>query len=189
MALLADPTRVIPAAPALSGLGFATLARGELGQADEFFQKSLTTPTTFWLLEKPRNLVGLAFSALERKKLDAAQGYVDEARAYSETRAMKTYYPLVAYADALVRVARADNERALDEFTRAEEFAMELQMRPIVWQACAGAAKLLDALGRADEAERKRGDARAMIEEIANLFEDEKWRAAFAEPAMAKVAV
>jgi len=60
-------------------------------------------------------------------------------------------------------------------------------MRPMVWQARVEAAKVLDALGRTAEAEAKRRDARAMIDEIAALFTDENLRAAFVESAMRKI--
>jgi hypothetical protein len=61
-----------------------------------------------------------------------------------------------------------------------------MTMRPLVWQARAGAAKLLAAMGRQDEAAAKRQAARAMVDEIAGLF-DEKLRTAFVESASSKV--
>jgi hypothetical protein len=59
-----------------------------------------------------------------------------------------------------------------------------MTMRPLAWQARAGAARSLVALGRADEAERKQREARAMIDEIAGLFEDEAMRAMFVAQAI-----
>lgn len=62
-----------------------------------------------------------------------------------------------------------------------------MKMRPLVWQAHAGAAQLLAAMGRAAEADAKRQAARAMIDEIAGLFEDDNLRAAFVESARKKI--
>ena len=65
---------------------------------------------------------------------------------------------------------------------------MRMQMRPLVWQARAGAAQVLSGAGRASEAEAKRSEARDMIDEIASLFEDEKLRGMFLENATSKLA-
>lgn len=169
-------------------LGFCFLAKGDLERAHEFFDKGLTTPTTLGLLNRPRFLVGAALVALARNHLDEAASRVDEARALVEERAMKQWYPLVADAAAQVSFARDEAERAWEHYARAEALALEMAMRPSVWQARAGAAKALHALGRASEADAKLREARAMIDEIAALFEDEKLRAAFVESAARKLA-
>jgi ATP/maltotriose-dependent transcriptional regulator MalT len=144
-------------------------------------------PTTQWLLNRPRFLIGQAFVQLARGKLDEAAGLIDQARAFVEERAMKFLYPLVAFTDAQVSAARGESEGALEQFGRAEELAAAMQMRPLVWQAQAGAAAVLSALGRAAEAEAKRRQARAVIDEIAGLFEDEKLGEMFAESALGKI--
>jgi class 3 adenylate cyclase/tetratricopeptide (TPR) repeat protein len=168
-------------------LGFCVLAKGDLEHAEEFFQKGLTVPTTQWLVNRPRFLIGLAFVQLARGKLDEAAGLVDQARAFIEERAMKFLYPLIAFADAQVSAARGESERALEQFGRAEELAVAMQMRPLVWQAQAGAARVMSALGRAAEAKAKYRQVRAVIDEIAALFEDEMLQEMFVESALTKV--
>jgi len=168
-------------------LGFCVLANGDLDHAEEFFQKGLTVPTTQWLLNRPRFLIGLAFVHLIRGRTDEAAGLVDQARAFVEERAMKFLYPVVAFADAQVSEARGKSERALEQFGRAEELAAAMRMRPLAWQAQAGAARVMSTLGRAAEAEAKRRQAHAVIDEISGLFEDEKLGEMFAESALGKI--
>ena len=156
-------------------------------KADELFQKGLNYPTIQGLMYKAVHLLGSAHVALAQKRFDDAARLVHEARVYVDERKMQQHYADVALVDARVSAARDETARALDQFARAEHLAIEMKMRPIVWQACAGAAALLAAMGRADEAEAKRQAARAMIDEIAALFEVEKLRAAFVESAMKKI--
>jgi hypothetical protein len=61
------------------------------------------------------------------------------------------------------------------------------QPRPLVWQAQASAARVMSAMGRTAEAEAKRLQARAVIDEIAGLFEDEKLQEMFVESALGKI--
>jgi hypothetical protein len=86
-----------------------------------------------------------------------------------------------------VSAAQGHEDEALQSFSHAEEHALELQMRPLVWQSRAGAAQVLSGAGRASEAEAKRSDAREMIEEIAGLFEDEELRGMFLENATSRL--
>ena len=60
-------------------------------------------------------------------------------------------------------------------------------MRPLVWQARAGAARVLSGAGRTSEAEAKRSEAKDMVDEIAGLFKDEKLRGMFLESATSKL--
>ena len=52
-------------------------------------------------------------------------------------------------------------------------------MLPSVWQAQAGAAQILGAMGRSEEVDEKRRAARAIIAEIAGRFRDPVLRDAF----------
>ena len=90
-------------------------------------------------------------------------------------------------ANAQVSAARGETERALELFTHAEKLALEMLMRPLLLQARAGSAQLLTAASRESEAEAKRREARATIDEIAGLFEDEKLRAMFVGNATRKL--
>ena len=168
-------------------LGFCLLAKGNVDRAGEILQKGLSTPAQQGLVNRPRFLVGLAYVAVARTQLHEAARLVGEARRYVEERTMKHLYPEVAFAEATVSAARGESEKALEPFARAEALAQGMGMRPMVWQARVEAAKVLDALGRTAEAEAKRRDARAMIDEIAALFTDENLRAAFVESAMRKI--
>jgi tetratricopeptide (TPR) repeat protein len=175
------------ASSAFSDLGFSALTLGDIETANQMFHNGLTSPTILGLVEKPRYLIGLGLVALAKKQSEDAAKYIQEARAYVEEHAMAYLCPFLDCADAQVSMARGDATRALELYTRAESRAVEMKMRPIVWQARAGAAKLLAAMGRTDEAIIMRQAARAMIDEIAGLFEDGTMRAAFVESAVKKI--
>ena len=99
-----------------------------------------------------------------------------------------TVYTLFEDTSAQVSAAQDRGEQALDSFTRAEQQAVRMQMRPLVWQARAGAAQVLFGAGRTSKAEAKRAEARDMVDEIAGLFKDEKLRGMFLESATSKLA-
>jgi tetratricopeptide (TPR) repeat protein len=187
LSLLDTPMGMPAGGLAWADLGFCLLAKGKVDRADELFQKGLSTPAQQGLINRPRFLVGLVYVALARAHFDEAERQVIEARRYVEERAMQHLVPEVALAEGRVRAARSELDRALEQFKQAEAAALEMAMRPLVWQARAGAAKVLDALGRAAEAEAQRHEARAMIDEIAALFTDENLRAAFVESATRKL--
>ena len=88
--------------------------------------------------------------ALGREEVSDADELVREAREYTEERAMKYFYPLVALAEALVSLASGVSARGLECRNQAEEHALELGMRPLVWQARAP-GPLLDGMGRQAE--------------------------------------
>ncbi len=185
--LMESPAGAPGGGAAWAELGFQALAQGDLNRAHDFFQKGLTIPTIQRLENRPRFLVGAAFVALARGQLDEAKKLVAEARAFVEERRMQFLYPLVEFADAHVSAAQADHARALEHFTRAESLASEMHMRPLLWQARAGAAQALSTLGRGSEAETKLKEARDTVDEIAQLFTDEQLKAAFLDSAMRKL--
>jgi len=182
-----NPMAASAASSAFADLGFCALAIGNLDTASQMFNDGLTRPTIMGLLEKPRYLIGLAFVARARNQLDDAAKNIQAAHTYIAEHAMAHLEPFLDWADAEISAARGDSARALEQYARAETRAAETKMRPIVWQARAGAAKVFATMGRQDEADAKRQAARAMIDEIARLFEDEKLRAAFIESAHRKV--
>ena len=187
MELMRDPLASSTGAISWAEIGFCALAQGNLETASELFEKGLTTPTTPMHLVKPRLLLGSALVALQRADLEAAAGLVEDARGLTNAASMKHYDPWVEFVDGLVSGAMGDAERALAEFTRSEEAARQMQMRPLVWQARAGAAGALYALGRPAEAEAARLEAQETIDEIAALFADDELRRLFVESAMAKL--
>ena len=183
MQMMEMPLGTVMGAMNWAEMGFCLLAAGDLDRARELFQKGLTISSAPQNLARPQLLVGSVFVALGQRNLDDAAKFVLEAREFAEERAMKHLYPLIGFADAQVSAARGEAEQALEQFIRAEELALEMQMRPLVWQARAGAALALSASGRDGEADVKRRAAQAMIDEIAGLFEDEKLRTMFVEGA------
>ena len=168
-------------------IGFCALGLEDSDKADELFQKGLNYPTTQGLMYKPVHLLGSAHVALAQKRFDDAAKLVEEARRYVDERKMQQHYSDVALLDARVSAARGDAERALDQFARVEELAIEMKMRPMIWQSRAGAAKLLAAMGRPQEADAKRRAALAKVDEIAGLFKDEKLKALYVESVMKKI--
>jgi tetratricopeptide (TPR) repeat protein len=185
--IMEHPAGGVGGGTAWADIGFCALQQGNLDQAGELFQKGLTVPTMEGLLQKPRYLVGSALVAVERNRHDEATDFVREAREYAEERGMKHFYPLIAVTNAQVSVARGKAEGALEQFARAEALAITMQMRPLVWQARAGAIRVLSASGHASEAEAKRRAAAETIDEIARLLEDENLRATFVESATSKL--
>ncbi len=168
-------------------IGFCAMATGDLEKADALFQKGLTTPSAVMHLARPQLLIGSAFVALGHGNIGDAVRLIREAQEFADERAMKNYYPFVALAGGQVSATRGETDQALKSFTRAEELGLGLRMRPLVVQARAAATKLLSTLGRTSEAEEKQGQARAMIDKIAALFQDEQLRSKYAESATKKL--
>lgn len=173
-------------ATAWADIGFCALMLNNLDMANSLFQKGLNYPTTMGLLFKPIFMLGAGYVALARQQHDDAAKFVADAREYAHTRAMKHLYPQIALADARVSAARGDTIRALAEFARAEESALPMKLRPVIWQARAGASQVLRALGRMEEADAQRDAARAMIDEIAGLLREDGLRGMFLENVLSK---
>jgi class 3 adenylate cyclase/tetratricopeptide (TPR) repeat protein len=186
--MMDNPFGLVLAAQSWTDMGFWALARGQADQANELFQKTLTGTSTFRYLVRPAALIGLALAMAEDGDLDSADRLAAEARGFAEERTMRLYYPLIAQGEARIAVARGDTAEALERYTQAADLALQMQMRPMVWQVRADAAHLLAALGRQAEAETRRLEARAMVEEIAGLFQDVSLRTEFLEGAQAKLA-
>ena len=169
-------------------IGFCALAAGDVERASELFHKGLTISTAMKYLARPQLLGGSAFVELVKGRSDEAAKLVHEARQFVEERAMQHLYAFVAFAGAQVSAAQGRGDQALDNFTQAEEQALRMQMRPLVWQARSGAAQVLFGAGRTSKAEAKRAEATDMVDEIAGLFKDEKLRGMFLESATSKLA-
>ncbi len=185
--LMQTPAGMAAGGTAWADIGFSYMGLGKLDEASELFQKGLDYPTMMGYLYKPLFLLGLALVALSRHDLAGARKWVNEARTFVQDRAMKHLYPLVAYADGQVQFASGEKGGALGQFKAAEALALEMRMRPMVWQSRAGAANVLTAMERAEEANAKRQEARKMIEEIAGLFTDQEMRATFVKSATSKL--
>ena len=164
------------------------MATGDVERASELFNKGLTISTATKYLARAQLLVGSAFVELAKGRSGEADKLVHEARQFVEERAMQHLYALVAFAGAQVSAAQGRADQALDSFTRPEEQALRMQMRPLVWQSRAGAAQVLSGAGRTSKAEAKRAEAKDMVDEIARLFKDEKLRGLFLDSATSKLA-
>jgi ATP/maltotriose-dependent transcriptional regulator MalT len=132
-------------------------------------------------IQKPRIMAGSALVALAQGHPDEAARLLEEAKAYADEHKMRCFYPLIYGALGDTCMARGDGEGALGWYTRAEEEASHMGMRPALWQARLGTARALDALGKWEDAARERAGANATIGEITSLFEDPALRTHYAE--------
>jgi class 3 adenylate cyclase/tetratricopeptide (TPR) repeat protein len=185
--LLEQPSGMPGGGTAWADIGFCALAVGNSQLAAQLFEKGLTLPTIQGLQYRVRFLVGSAMIALTHEQFDEAIQLVSKARSFAEERAIKYLYPLIHLTEAQIRAARGEQETALDHFARAEETGLPMQLRPVVWQARAGAAAVLAALGRTSEAEAQQVAARDMVDEIAGRFTDPLLRGQFVESALGKI--
>ena len=179
--LLENPAGMMGGGICWVEIGFCYLTVGDLEQAKQYFEQGLNTPTPQMLLLQPRYLVGLALVALGQANLDEAESFVHQARHFIEERAMRDHYPLVELTEGQVKASRGELQQALQYFTRAEEQALAMEMRPTVRKARIEAAKVLLKMGLEAEAETKFWAAREMLEEMATFFQSEELRALYME--------
>lgn len=185
--LLETPAGTPTGGTAWADLGHCAIALGDFKVADEVLQKGLNYPNMFMRLERPRHLSGAGLLASVRGEHGPAVRLALEARDYAEERQMRHHYPLTDLIKGKVLVANGEIEAGLEALEEAEEEALELSMRPIVWQARAEAAVALEASGQKELAEEKRTAAKAMVVEIANIFADQDLREAFLNGALEKI--
>ena len=143
-------------------------------------------PTSARIEARPQALVGLALLAFHDGDAAEAARLLAEARTFTHERSMTHFYPFVDMAAGSVAATSAPEE-ALEHFARAETAAAASGMLPVLWQARAGAAGALAALGRQAEAEAKLAEARETVAAIARTFEDEELRGLFVENAAHKL--
>jgi len=186
--LLDSPSGTIAGATAWADLGHCAIKVGDLPLADEVFQKGLNVPTIFMYLEKPRLLAGTALLALARGELDKAIQNAESALTMARQKNMQNILPLTYSTMGKVLAAQGEVEGALQAFEQAESAALKLGMRPAVWESRLAAAELLEQAGQEEEAQRKRAEARATIEEIAVLLQDETLREAYVGHTLEKIA-
>ena len=175
------------ASAALCKLGFCELAAGKTDLARDYFEKADSSPNAAAILYRPLAQVGLGLLSLMAGDPEGAKKQIATATEFVEAKEMHHFYPVIAMAAGQLAGAAGDVEAALDHMERMERTAEEMNMRPFVWQAKAGIAGMLDATGRPAEAEAKRQEARAVIEEIGELFTDEHLKTIYLENAGAAV--
>jgi tetratricopeptide (TPR) repeat protein len=186
LAMLDTPAGMMGGGTAWADTGMCALTVGNLSLASDLLHRGLNHPTMFMLLERPRFLVGLGRIARSEGRLDEAQRQVEEARDYAEVRGMRNLRPLIYLTLAQIAAAANTWAVALAHFEAAAGEAQAMGMRPYLWQAQAGMAPALAALGRTEEAEASRTAAAATIAAIAALFKDDELRAKFLAEAQAR---
>ncbi|HVF99483.1 MAG TPA: AAA family ATPase, partial [Chloroflexia bacterium] len=172
--ILETPMGGMSAASGYADLGFCALELGYADLAADYFERGLNQPSVSMYLMRPMLLAGSGVAALARNQPDEAASRVSMARAYAHEHEMMHFYPHIELMSGQVSAGRGEYEAALEQFNRAEELAMDMRMRPLVWQARAGAAHALSLLGRDSEAAQKRQGAADTIDEIAALFQDQE---------------
>ena len=160
-------------------LGFCAHALGEPRIAYQYFQNGLTIPSTQMYMQRPRLLAGAALAAQTLGLDDEAQSYMEEAHRYTEERGFKHYEPLIHLVDGHVSAMKHDTERALEQYRTAEGLAEQMGMRPTMWQAALGRARVLRESGEQDAARAEVDHAEAIAQEIAGTFTSEEHRRAF----------
>lgn len=181
LAILAQPPGIPAGGSAFPELGYSELALGNYAFAQELFAKGADMPSILRLVMRPRSLCGLASALLAQGRAQAAEPYVLQAREFAQEHRIQHLAPIIALTTGQVAAAQRDDERALREFERAEFYAAEMNFRPLVWQARAAAARVLDRLGQDTPAREKRAQAQTMLDEIASLFTDPNYRTLFRE--------
>jgi tetratricopeptide (TPR) repeat protein len=186
--LLESPETTMTVGTAWADLGFCALTLGDLEMAGEVFQKGLSQPSFFILLERARLLAGLALLALTRGDSGEAARLAAEAQAFAEEKGMRHVLPLTQLTQGRVLAAQGDVQSALTALDEAEAGAQALEMRPYIWQACLAAAEVLETAGRLEEAQAKHQVARAMIQEIGDMIGDKTLRQAYLDSTLDKAA-
>jgi class 3 adenylate cyclase/tetratricopeptide (TPR) repeat protein len=181
LALSESPVGGMSNGGAWADIGWCAVNLGDFELAQKLFERALDFASFFRLVMRPRNLLGLAELAKRRGDFDAAQKYIDQARALADEHAMRPYQALVALAEGQLDAARGAHERALARLDEAETRAASMRMRPTLLEARLTAATSLRALGRASEADEKRAQARAVMNEIAAFISDTAARRTYLE--------
>jgi tetratricopeptide (TPR) repeat protein len=166
-------------ATAWADLGFAALQRGNVDRAEELFERTLTVPTTFWLLERPRVLAGSALVKLSRGDTDGAAGQIRDARAFARERDMRQFDPLLSFVEGQIAFACGDLPGALQKLETAVAEARTMGMRPLIVQALEAQVQVLTLMERPAEAEERGRQARALVEEMRAAIHDPEMLASF----------
>jgi class 3 adenylate cyclase/tetratricopeptide (TPR) repeat protein len=181
--LLEMPVGAIGGGAAWADLGWRALMLNDLDVAAATFTRGLNYPTMMMNVEKPRYLAGMALLHSSRGEDEPAERLAREAFAFAEQYGLRHLVPPVRLTAGRVLAAAGRHEEALVQFAIAEEAARDMEQRPLLWQTLAAAGRSLTALGRNLEAADKEDQTRAVLNDIAGLFEDEEMRAAFRESA------
>ncbi len=177
--LLETPAGAPGGGSAWADLGWCAIAVGDLQVAREVFEKGLNHPTMFMMLEKPRHLAGMAMVLLGEGDVNGAMAMADEARRFAEERQMRHHYPMVNLVLGRVFAAAGLHADALEALHEAEQSAVGLRMRALLWRIQVSSAQSLAALGEANAAEAKLDQARETVAEIAELIDERETRSSY----------
>jgi class 3 adenylate cyclase/tetratricopeptide (TPR) repeat protein len=178
---LSMPGGIMGGANSWVDLGTCYLRIGAIDKARHYFDLGLREPTPTSLLQKPKFLMGLAEIDLINGLFVEAGERIHQARQFVEERAMRDLYPSIELASGQLAKAAGELELALHHFTVCQEIGGEMQMKPIIGQACLESADLLAKLGRDGEAATAQAKASKLMQEMADAFSDENLRAFFLE--------
>ena len=187
--LLDSPMGSMTGGVAWAELGYCAMTLGDLDLADDCFQKGLHHPTLFIEVERPRLLTGSALLAQARGDLEQACSLVLEAIDFAQERKMRHILPLTYLTLGKIQAQQGRTAEALTNLAAAEAAALEMGMRPIIWQTRAAAAELLQANGDEAGAAAQWAAAQEMVDEIAGLMMDEQLRESYLRSMRSKVLV
>jgi class 3 adenylate cyclase/tetratricopeptide (TPR) repeat protein len=187
LALLKTPMGAPAGGSGWADLGFCAYALGEVQTAYEYFRNGLTIPSTEMYVQRPRLLAGAALAAQTLGLADEARSHMEEAHRYTDERGFKFFEPLVHLIDGHVSAMKHENERALEQYGRAEALAQQMGMRPILWQARLGRARVLREHGEQAAARADIEGAKRTVGEITSDFRSEEHREAYRESIAEKI--
>jgi class 3 adenylate cyclase/tetratricopeptide (TPR) repeat protein len=172
--LLESPMGIITGAISWADLCLCAIMTGDLELAQVTLDKALTVPNTYSIIERPRHLVGAARLAGAQGDWERALSLADEARVHAEQHLLRQHYPLTALTQGILNASAGRPEVALAALQKARQEAEMSNMRPILCEAHTAIAGLLSDLGRHQAAEQHRAAAEKILNEIADLFEDQE---------------
>lgn len=160
-------------------LAFLALRRGEDELAATWFEEGLTRKTIAKGLVEPMVRAGRAILAMLAGDLEGAGEELELACAGAEERSLNMYTPALELVAAHLAHERLEPAVALTHAQRAVELARRHGMRPALWQGLAAVGYLQRAASRHDEARTAFAEARVVLDELADQFEQPETRAAF----------
>ncbi len=187
LAMADQPLGMVMGGMIWAEIGLCDLATGDADRAQELFRKGLTISTALKLLVRPHLLMGSALIALGQGDLEEAARLIGEAREFADETGMRFVCPFIDMTNGMIAGARGSVDDALQFFTKAEEDAVEMEMRPAVLQMRAASAQILSGAGRNEEAKAKRAAAQITIDDIAGSFSDAELREIFVTEATKKL--
>lgn len=159
-------------------IGYAALARGDLGEAADRFDLGLATPSASQFWEKPRLLLGRALVSTAQDDATAAHRFLDEADTYLLGKEVRAYDGHVLHGRGLALLAEGQPEAAAAKLESALEIAASQRWLRLHAESATAAARARSSMGDTDAARRHLAAARAGVEEMMRSVEDPEIRQA-----------